>query len=79
MNIFGAFHTNICSLQASSQNLQNLINNLEYQFRVTAVSETWNAEVKKQNLQYDSLALLWGKSVNWSLLQTLRDNLNKIS
>lgn len=55
MNIFGAFHTNICSLQARSQNLQNLINNLEYQFGVTAVSETWNAEVKKQNLQYDSL------------------------
>lgn len=69
MNIFGAFHTNICSLQASSQNLQNLINNLEHQFTVTAVSETWNAEGGLP-------ALLWGKSVNWSLLETLRDNLN---
>lgn len=36
-------------------NLQNLINNLEHQFSVIAVTETCTPEGKKQNLQYDSL------------------------
>ena len=54
-NIFGVFYSNICSLQANFDNLQNLINNLGHQFSVIAVSETWTPEGKKQNLQYDLL------------------------
>ena len=47
----------ICSLQANSENLQNLINKLEHQFSVIAVSERTKGqkEGQKENLQYDSL------------------------
>ena len=40
------FHTNICSLQANFDNLQNLINNLDHQFSVVALSETWTPQNK---------------------------------
>ena len=46
-NIFGVFDTIISSLQVNSKNLQNLINNLEHQFSVIAVSDTWTSEGKK--------------------------------
>ena len=36
---FSVFHTNICSLEANFDNLQNLINNLDHQF--IALPETW--------------------------------------
>ena len=41
------FHTNICSLQANFDNLQNLIKNLDHQFSVVALSETWTPQNKK--------------------------------
>ena len=41
-NNFGLLHTNICSLQHNFDNLQHLINHLDYRFGVIALSETWN-------------------------------------
>ena len=38
---FSVFHANICSLQANFESLLNLINNLDHQFSVVAMSETW--------------------------------------
>ena len=43
---FSVFHTNICSLQANFDNLQNLINNLDHQFSVVALYETWTPQNK---------------------------------
>ena len=64
-NIFGVFDTIISSLQVNSKNLQNLINNLEHQFSVIAVSDTWTSEGKKTKpsiwLTRGLPALLWGK------------------
>ena len=38
----GIFHTNICSLQANVENLEDLLHDLDYPFDVIALSETWN-------------------------------------
>ena len=38
------FHTNICSLQANINNLEDLLHDLDHSFDVIALSETWNPE-----------------------------------
>ena len=44
---FSILRTNICSINANSENLEILINSLEYNFDVLAVSETWNPKDKQ--------------------------------
>ena len=44
---FCILHTNICSINANSENLEILINNLEHNFDVLAVSETWTPKDKQ--------------------------------
>ena len=46
-NEFGVFHTNICSLQANIENLEDLLSDLQYEFNVIALTETWNPEKSK--------------------------------
>ena len=41
---FSIFHTNICYLYASAEDLEMLINNLENNFSVIALSETWSSK-----------------------------------
>ena len=41
---FIIFHTNICSLQANSDKLELLTNDLNYDFDVVALFETWTSE-----------------------------------
>ena len=41
---FIIFHTNICSLQANSDKLELLTNNLNHDFDVIALFETWTSE-----------------------------------
>ena len=41
---FSIFHTNICYLYASAEDLEMLINNLEHNFNVIALSETWSSK-----------------------------------
>ena len=43
----GVFHTNICSLQANVEKLEDLLVDLEYEFDVIALTETWNPEISK--------------------------------
>ena len=43
-NCSSIFHTNICSLQANSEKLEHLANNLNHNFDVTILSETWTSE-----------------------------------
>ena len=50
-NSFSVLHTNICSLQYNGDNLQNLINNLEFKFDIIALSETWNPDYKEHAFQ----------------------------
>ena len=38
------FHSNICSLQGKSDKLEILLDNLEHQFDVIALTETWHME-----------------------------------
>ena len=45
----GIFHTNICSLQANVENLEDLLHDLDYPFDVIALSETWNPTDKRDN------------------------------
>ena len=40
-NDFSIFHSSICSLQSNIDNMQILIDNLDFQFDVLAVTETW--------------------------------------
>ena len=54
-NNFSLFHTNICSLQGNFENLQILINNLDFKFDIIAVSETWTPEGKKDTWKPDTL------------------------
>ena len=44
---FSILHTNICFINANSENLEILINNLEHNFDVLAVSETWTPKDKQ--------------------------------
>ena len=46
---FSTFHTNICSLPANSENLEILLEDLEYKFDVICLSETWKPEEKQQS------------------------------
>ena len=41
------FHTNICSLQANFDNLELLLHDLDHNFDIIALTETWNPENKK--------------------------------
>ena len=41
---FSIFHTNICSLQANSDKPELLTNNLNHDFDVIALFETWTSE-----------------------------------
>ena len=36
------FHTNICSLNANAENMENLLHDLDFKFDILAVTETWN-------------------------------------
>ena len=40
-------HTNICSLESNAEKLETLISNLEFNFDVIAVSETWTSFSRK--------------------------------
>ena len=46
-NLFSLFHSNICSLNGNFEKLENLLNDLEFQFSIIALSETWTT---KENL-----------------------------
>ena len=48
---FGIFHTNICSLQANVDKLEDLLHDLDYSFDVIALSETWNPEKSKDSFR----------------------------
>ena len=41
---FSIFHSNICSLQGNFDKLEILLDNLEHQFDVIALTETWHIE-----------------------------------
>ena len=43
-NSFSILHTDICSLHANVEDLETLINNLEHNFSVVALSETWTSK-----------------------------------
>ena len=44
---FSILHTNIYFINANSENLEILINNLEHNFDILAVSETWTPKDKQ--------------------------------
>ena len=46
-NCSSIFHINICSLNSNFENLELLVTNLDYQFTVIALTETWNCHNKK--------------------------------
>ena len=48
-NSMSIFHTNICSLQANVDKLEDLLTDLGWNFNVIAVSETWNDEKNTSN------------------------------
>ena len=48
-NSLGIFHTNMCSLQANINNLEDLLHDLDYSFDVIALTETWNPEKSKDS------------------------------
>ena len=41
---FSVLHTNICSLQGNFDNFEQLLNNLEYEIDIIALTETWHTE-----------------------------------
>ena len=43
------FHSNICSLNVNTENLDILLHDLDYKFDVISLTETWNPESKKEN------------------------------
>ena len=47
-NCFLVLHTNISSLQCNFSKLELLLHNLDHNFKVIAVTETWNSVHKKQ-------------------------------
>ena len=46
---FSIFHSNICSLQGNFDKLETLLDNLEHQFDVIALTETWQT---KENVNF---------------------------
>ena len=44
---FTLLHTNICSLQSNIEDLEILLHDLNHDFDVISLSETWNPELKK--------------------------------
>ena len=47
---FSIIHKFICYLYKNAENLEVLIQNLEYSFSVLALSETWTSNQEKQTL-----------------------------
>ena len=41
------FHTNICSLNANAENMEGLVHDMDFNFDVLAVTETWNPDKTK--------------------------------
>ena len=50
-NNISIFHTNICSLQGNVDNLTCLLSDLNHNFDIIALTETWNPENKKHLFQ----------------------------
>jgi hypothetical protein len=48
---FSLLHSNICSLQFNADNLQTLLTNLEFNFDIIALTETWNPDYNKHTFQ----------------------------
>ena len=46
-NKLGIFHTNICSLQANIEDMEDLLVDLGFSFDILALTETWNPEEGK--------------------------------
>ena len=40
------FHTNICSLNANTDQMLDLLHDLDYKFDILSLTETWNSEKK---------------------------------
>ena len=45
----GIFHTNICSLQANIDKMEDLLHDMDYPFDIIALTETWNPEKTKND------------------------------
>ena len=45
----GLFHTNICSLQANIEQLEDLLHGMDYTFDIIALTETWNPAKSKKS------------------------------
>ena len=45
----GLFHTNICSLQANIEQLEDLLHDMDYSFDIIALTETWNPSKSKES------------------------------
>ena len=43
------FHTNICSLQANIEQLEDLLHDMDYSFDIIALTETWNPSKSKES------------------------------
>ena len=48
-NSLSLLHTNISSLQANIEQLEDLMHDLDFSFDIIALSETWNPETSKQS------------------------------
>lgn len=46
-NKLSIFHTNICSMNANVESMQDLLHDLDFKFDILAVTETWNPETTK--------------------------------
>ena len=44
----GIFHTNICSLQANIEQVEDLLHDMDYTFDIIALTETWNPSKSKE-------------------------------
>ena len=49
-NSFSIIDTNVCSLYVNAEDLEMLINNLEHNFSVIALSETWSSKQETNKL-----------------------------
>ena len=60
---FSIFHTNICSLNANVENMENLLHDTGIMFDILALSETWNSEQNKDRFnpkQIDGYSRYYG-------------------
>ena len=82
---FSIFHSNICSLQGNFDKLETLLDNLEHQFDVIALTETWqtkeNVNFTPGNLsgyqKYEGLAGLSKKGGCGVYIKNTRPDLSK--